>query len=334
MAYRAYRSDRRYRRRRRLLIIVSFVAVISMIAFLVSRETEQRGAVEFFAGADESSDLHAQASAELESALSSIGLIPRQDLVRRLQSVVDAAAEADALLTLEAPSFIGSSYGTMTTSSTSWNAGAAEIAATIKAIMDGELVEGAQQQLEAALDLIRVGDVSYGLFLGTLSSLPPDLDIPVFTVVAYINPDAQNPLLYDSLSLVLRIQGSYDLSPRHDIAIVGTTFPAPIGESDSLPAVPFSSSLDIQAVITNQGNEDESLLEVTLEMLNVDTGQTLTISQVIADLEAGASTTLLFENVDIDAGGLYQAKLTATIADDIDPTNNQWDMTFVWRDES
>ncbi len=48
MAYRAYRSDRGFRRRRWLLILVSFVAIISVIAFLVSRQTEQRGAVEFF----------------------------------------------------------------------------------------------------------------------------------------------------------------------------------------------------------------------------------------------------------------------------------------------
>ena len=89
------------------MIVVSLVAVISMIAFLVSRQTEQRGAVEFFASADESSSLHAAASTELESALASIGVAERQDLTLRLQNVSDKAAAADALLDPDIPSGIG-----------------------------------------------------------------------------------------------------------------------------------------------------------------------------------------------------------------------------------
>ena len=334
MAYRAYRSDRRYRRRRWLLIVVSLVSIVALVAFLVSRQTEQRGAVEFFAAADESSDLHSSASAELESALASIGVIDRQDLTRRLQSVEDTAAEADALLGSDVPPRIGASYGTMTTASASWTDGTSDVNETIIAIMDGVLVEGAQNQLQAALDQLRVGDAAYSLFLDSLAEAPDDIDVTAFSSVRYINPDTQDPLLYDAQTLVLRITSSYVLSPHHDVAVSGTTIPEPVSESGGIPVVPFSASIDVQAVISNIGNEDEPSVDVSLEVFDIDTGAVVTDSQIVTDLGAESSTTVVFSNVDIAPGGLYQVKVTATIDEDIDPDNDEWEMTFIWRAES
>jgi len=333
MAYRAYRSDRRFRRRRWLLILISVVAIISLIAFLLSRQTEQRDTVEFFGAADESSNLHTKASVELESALASIGTIDRQELTRRLQAVSDTAAEANALLDVDVPPTIGASYGTMTTASGTWTVGSADVSTTIVEIMDGVLVEGAQGQLEAALDLLRVGDASYVLFLDSLLATPSDAEIPVFTSVTYINPDAQ-PLLYDAQSLVLRIQTSYDLSPHHDVAVSGMTVPAPVGESGGIPVVPFSQVLDVQAVVSNVGNEDEPTVAVDLELFSIETGSTVSASQTIVDLAAGSSTSVTFVDVSVTPGGLYQVRVTVTIPDDIDLDNNVWEMTFIWRSES
>ena len=334
MAYRAYRSDRRFRRRRWLLIVVSLVAVISMIAFLVSRQTEQRGAVEFFASADEASSLHAAASTELESALASIGVAERQDLTLRLQNVSDKAAAADALLDPDIPSGIGASYGTMATASSSWAVGTEDLGRVIASMMDGELVEDSQEQLEAALDLLRVGDVSYSLFLDSLSGIPEDVDTPSFSGVVYINPDAQNPLLYDAQTLALRILSSYVLSPHRDVSVSGMTNPEPVGESGGLPVVPFSESLDIQAVVSNVGNEDEPTIGVLLEISDIESGTVLKDTQTVTDLAAGASTTVTFTDLEITQGRLYQAKVVVTIAEDIDPDNNVWEMTFLWRGES
>lgn len=305
-----------------------------MIAYLASRQTEQRGAVEFFAVADESLVLHTQAAAELESALSSIGVVERQDLVRRLQNVADTSAEANSRIDLDVPTSIGAAYGTMTTAASSWQDGAEKLNTTIIAIMDGVLVEGATEQLQAALDLLRVGDSSFSLFLGTLASAPEDVDVPAFTSVAYINSDAQDPLLYNAQALVLRLQTSYDLRPRRDVGVTAVTSPKAVGESGGLPVVPFAEAFDVQAIVTSFGNLDETTVDVTLNLFNIDTGETSQVSQQLTDLAAGTSTTVTFADVGITPGGLYQATLTVTIEDDIDPANNVWDMTFIWRDES
>lgn len=334
MAYRAYRSDRRFRRRRWLLIVVSLAAVIAVIALLVSRQTEQRGAVEFFAAADESSDLHVRASADLESALSSIGVIDRQDLTRRLAKVAETASAADLVLAVDVPSRIGESYGTMATASSEWKNGAAELDSTIGAIMDGTLVEGALAQLQASLDRLRVGDAAYSLFLGSISSLPEDIDVPPLIPVVYINPDAQDPLLYDAQTLVLRIQTSYDLSPHHDVAVTAMTDPKPVGESGGIPVVPLSETMDVVVIVSNEGNEDETSVTVTLDLFNIDTGATSTAGRNVRNLAAGASTTVMFGDIDVTPGGLYQAKVTVTIENDIDPDNDMWEMIFIWRAES
>jgi hypothetical protein len=188
--------------------------------------------------------------------------------------------------------------------------------------------------LQGALDLLRVGDVSYSLFLASLADVPQDTDIPEFSRVVYINPDAQDPLLYDAQSLVLRILSSYALSPHHDVAVTGMTNPEPVGERGGLPVVPFAGSLDIQAVVSNIGNEDEATVRVELEVFDLDSDLTVTEFQMVTDLVAGSSTTVTFSNIDVSPGGLYQTTVTATIPEDIDPDNNVWDITFIWRNES
>jgi hypothetical protein len=309
------------------------MAIIAVIAFLVSRQTEQRGAVEFFAAADESSAVHSKASAELESTLESIGLIDRQDLTRRLSSVSEAAAEADSLLDVEVPSRIGNSYGTMTTASTSWLVGTAQLEDAIIAVMDGVDVTESQAKLQDALDLLRVGDMSYLLFLGSLADVPQDIEVPSFEPVMYIDPDARD-LLYDSQTLVLRILSSYVLSSHHDVTVSGMTVPEPVGERAGIPVVPFSASLDVQAVVSNVGNEDEPSVSVKLEIFASDTGATLADSEVVTDLVAGSSTTVTFADVEIEPGGLYQVKVSVTIPEDMDSDNDVWEMAFIWRNES
>lgn len=98
--------------------------------------------------------------------------------------------------------------------------------------------------------------------------------------------------------------------------------------------VPLSETIDIQAVISNVGNEDEPSIAVILEVFDIDTGAVVTDSQTVTDLAAESSTTVVFSNVAIAPGGLYQVKVTATIDEDIDPDNDGWEMTFIWRAES
>ena len=148
MTYRAFQPERRRRRRRWPMIVLTLLLAVAAIAFLVSRDTEQRGTVEFFAAADEASTIHADAAAKLGSTLAQLGpALSRQEVTRRLEEVSAAASEADALLDIEVPPSVGNLYGHLTVASDSWASGSAEVERVILGMMDGDIVQGADRIL-------------------------------------------------------------------------------------------------------------------------------------------------------------------------------------------
>ncbi len=335
MSYRAYQPARRSRRRRWLLIALTLVAIVAAIALLASRQTEQRGTVEFYAAADEAAMTHASAAESLYGTLERIGpLMTRQELTTALSDVTTKATAAHAFLDLEVPSSIAASYGSITAASSSWVQGATDIERVIVGIMDGEIVTGAEAELQSAIDLLRVGDVGYELFQAEASSETTNVTIPDFGTVRYIATGAGDGQIYDAQNLVLKIQAAYNLAPRHNVGIVGSTNPAPIGERGGVPLVPFSETIDVQAVVSNMGNEEETGITVDLEVLDVDAGEVITDQAIVDTLVGGASTTVMFDDLPLTPGGLYELSLRATIPLDNDPDNDSWSLTFIWNEES
>jgi hypothetical protein len=334
MSYQSYRPARRLRRRRWILILVTIVALIASIAFLVTRQTDQRGTVEFFAAVDESAMLHSEASAELESALTSIGGLPRQDLINRLTRITETAQTADALLDIEVPSTVATSHGAVSTASAAWTDGVVEIERAIISIMDDSLSEESSAQMQSAIDLLRVGDKAYVLFLESLEGPYEGVDLSVLEPVSYVNLDAQDPLVYDPLSLTIRISVSYDLAPHHNAAVTGQLSPEPVGDRVGIPLVPYSESVDLTAIVSNTGNDVESAVLVELEVLNADTNDRVSLTETVADIAGGESSSVTFADLDIVPGSLYQLKLTVTITEDSRPGDDVWKITFIRNGES
>jgi hypothetical protein len=334
MPYRPYRSDRRSKRRRWLLIILTTLVVIAAIAYLVSRETEQRSAVEFLAAADQSGDLHADAAEELQGTLGSIGIISQQELGERLASVVATANEANDLLAVEISPSVARPYGSIVTASDAWVTGVTELEGAIDRMVNRDIGDEAVTQLSTALDTLRVGDLAYSMFLESVQEPIEGASAVTFASVMYIDPDAQDPSLYDPLTLALKIASSYELAPRHDISIIGQFEPEPVGERGGVPLVPFSETIDLTAVVTNAGNEEETNVEITLEVFDADTDTTDTFSQSIATLPPSGSASVTFVDLPIVPGSLYQVTLTATIVGDGRPEDNTWMMSMIRNEAS
>lgn len=335
MAYRTYHPDRRRRRRRLLLILLTTAVVITAIAFLVSRETEQRGTAAFFAAASEATSAQEQAAILVTDTLSQIGpLMSRQEVTRRLGEAADITADAEKLLDLDIPPSIGVVYGNLASASHSWALGTAELNRVVIAMMDGDLPTAAEVQIEGALELLGVGDVGYDLFQVSVAALPDDVATPEFPTVRFVDPDQIDPSMYDAQNLALRIAAAYNLSPQHDLGVIGMIEPAPVGERAGVPLVPFADSIGVNAVISNVGNEDETGVTVTLNVLGVETGESFTLDEVIDEISAGASTTISFLDLDIAPGGLYQASLSVKITGDVHTDNDAWSTTFTWNSES
>jgi hypothetical protein len=336
MAYSPYRSERRSKSRRWLLIALSLTVVVVLIVLLASRQTDQRGTVEFFGATAEATVLQDSAAQTFSQALASIGVVSRQDLTRRLDTVVEKTGEAEGLVTAveNVPSDVGSAYGTMLTASTSWTTGAEEIDRVVVGIMDGEIVETAVPELQHALELLGVGDTAYELYLNSVEGMVETVEVATFPSIRFVDPNPDDPARFNATNLVLRIQASYGLAPHHDVSISGSMDPGAVGDRDGIPVVAFSESISIIALVTNEGNEPESGVDVSLNVINVDTGDVVSRSEVVPQLDVGTSTTISFDVIEVEPGGLYQANLTARINGDIAPTNNDWTMTFIWNAES
>jgi hypothetical protein len=310
--------------------------VVVLIVLLASRQTDQRGTVEFFGAAEEAAVLQEGAAQTFGQALASIGVVTRQDLTRRLETVVEKTAEAAGLITAveSVPFDVGASYGTMLTASKPWMDGSTDVERVITGIMDGDIVETAVPELQHALNVLGVGDAAYELFQGSVEEMAEPADVGPFPPIRFIDPDPDDPGRFSVTNLVLRIQAAYGLAPHHDVSISGSTDPGAVGDREGIPVVPFSDSISIIALVTNEGNEPEVGVDISLNVINVDTGELVTRSEVVTELDVGTSTTIAFDAIEIEPGGLYQANLTARINGDIDPKNNDWTMTFIWNAES
>ena len=334
MTYRAYRPDRRFRRRRWLLIIVTLVAVVASIAFLVTRQTEQRGTVEFFAVAHEATEMHATAAVELESAIAAIGVTQRQDLIARFQRISRLAADAHALLDVEVPLAVAASYGSLSTASVSWLSGVAEVERVVLALMNGGAADVATSDLSAAFDELRAGDSAYELFLGSLTEPVEDVDTSSFPPISFVNSSPSDPLLFDALNIVIRVSVSYELAPHHNVGVTGQLEPLPVSDRGGTPLVPFFETFGVIAVITNTGNEVAVDVAVVLEILNVDTNEVQTLNQVVAEIAGGSASSVSFADLSVVPGDLYQVKLVVTIAEDNDPEDNTWTMAFIRNEDA
>lgn len=317
------------------MIVLTLLLIVAAIGFLVSRQTEQRGTVEFFAAADEATALHSDAAEIFGSTISQLGpALSRQEVTRRLEEISSTAAEADALLVEEVPPSVGALHGYLTVASDSWMRGVADLETVILGIMDGEIVQGAEQQLQDGLDLLRVGDTSYALYLEGLDGFETELTLPDFESIAYVDTASFDPLVFDAQTLALRIAAAYNLAPQHDLSVSGGTDPEPIGDREGIPLVPFSDSLALNVIVSNEGNEEETAIPVEVTIVDVESGESTSERATVNALAAGASTTVTFTDLPFVPGGLYQATATATIPNDMNPDNDTWTLTFAWNAES
>ncbi len=334
MTYRSYGPDRRFRRRRWLLIMLTLIAVVISIAYLVTRQTEQRGAVGFFAAADQATTLHARAASELESALGSIGVTPRQDFIGRFERITAMAQEANQLLDVEVSPTVAAPYGLLSTASQSWSEGVAEVERIMIDLVNGGSANTATSELTAAFDELRAGDAAYARFLASLETPIESVDTSQFSPIAYINPEPANPELYSAITVVLNVSTSYELAPHLNVMVTGQLEPEPVSHRGGIPLLPFSETVDLTAIVTNTGNEVATSVAVTLELVNADDGDSVTTTRTIAEIAGGASSSVVFPALEIVPDRLYQAKLTVKIVADNRPDDDSWDMKFIQSGES
>ena len=332
MAYPSFFPERRSRRRRWLLIALIAVAVIAAIAFTIQYRTEARVVADYLAVTEDAVEEQAQAAADLETTLATLGGIERPELLRRLEQMSESTSEAEAAITsVDVPSSAAEAHGYLVVATRSWAEAFAMLDEAVIAVVDDSDPAGSSD-LADALVLLRVGDVAYAEFLSRVDDFDGGIAEGNFAAVAFV--PAGGPVRFDPVTVETRLASIYRLGSQRNISVTAVTDPEPVGERNNVPIVPDSENFVVQAVVANEGNELEEQVSVRLNLVSADGSEgTVTVTQTIATLQPGEAKTCIFDGLILTGGQLYELVINTSSAGDESPDDNDWRMVF-YRNES
>lgn len=326
--------DRR-RRRRRLILAVVVAIVVSLIALAVQYRTEERRASDYLALATGIAENQAGVSVSLNTMLTDLGGLDRQDMLNQIDTLaVQATNDAQTLAAQEVPASVAEAHGFLTVALGSWRDALATLDDAVLMILDSPDDDpGGPVALAEVFERLRVGDLAYAGFIEARSRIEGATAAGSIPEFEFVDPQALN--LFDGEAIATRLRATRRLGGRHDISVTARTVPDPLGSQNGRPVVPSSETFGVLAVVTNEGNLTEEGILVTLNLTKTSgDAETLSRDQLILTLEAGEATTIEFLDITLEPGGLYDLQITASITQDAEPENNVYELVFIRNDDA
>lgn len=332
MAMSSLAVQRRTRRRRQVAVFLTLAVIITVIALAVRYRTEERETSDYLALVDEIAGEELTLSQGFRELLAGVGDLDRPDIIDRLDVLTVRAGEleqqlAEAVVTRP----VAKMHGFLSVATGAWTDGLAALDDGVVAVMDQPDDEtAAPGAFTDALDVLRVGDVAYEGFLAATGGLDPEVVVPQFPEVAYV--EGGEPLDIPALASRLRLRLS--LAERHDVEVTANTLPEPTGDRNGVAVMPFTSTFDVTAIVTNSGNVVEEEIVVTLQLTRDGSDdEPFEESRIIPSLEPATSVSVEFLGLEVAPAALYTLNVSASIPQDADIDNNVWQLVFATNSE-
>ncbi len=326
----------RRRRRRRLLLLLATVGIAALIVVLVVQlRTERRNVGEYLEVAFTAAQSYRDVAADIDMIVTDLAGRERPTVLAALDEAVATAEAADtALLEAVAPVSVGPASGFIAAASASWRSALTLLEDTMLTMLDDPGDIGGITRLDAVFLDFRVGDRAYSRFLDAVTELDPELVAFTFPEVRFIAGGKE--LAYDGEILAERIQALARLSAVHDLAIADVAFvPAPVGDQEGVPVVPFAETFEVQVTLANRGNEPESGLAVEVTLFRQDGSQDPASEQrTVETLAPGEAVVLSFPALPVEPGAMYELVARTGLPDDADLTSNEVRRVFIRNDGS
>ncbi|NNC73969.1 MAG: hypothetical protein HKN93_00520, partial [Acidimicrobiia bacterium] len=283
--------------------------------------------------AKEIADDEAQLAESLDVLLEDLATLDRPDLMRRIELLSSTASELrgsldDVVIT----GTVAETHGFLVVASTSWRDALAGLDDGVVAVLEAPDEPEGETVLREVFELLEVGDRAYSGFEDAIGRLDPDIVTSIYPEVAFVGPGRADT--HTAEAVALRLGASSGLADRYDVSVTATLDPAPVGDRNGVPVVPFGATFTVSVVVANVGNLDAAStgLEVTLlEVGGDEVSQTR--SQLITDLGAGEATSVAIEDFTVDPGKLYELTARIALAEDADPDNDVWSVLFLRNEE-
>ncbi len=333
MAYSEYAPPRRSRRRRNIAVIILLLLIVGVLTLAVRYRTERRESIDYLETAEEVAVTHGEMSERLGTALQGLAQDDRPALLLRLETLAADANESRRTLgaaVVTRP--VAAVSGLMTVAVHSWDDGIAALDDAIIAVLDAE--EGdmsGEDELQAAFDLLRLGDRAYVSAVEEVGRLDQELVPAPFPSVSYV--EGEFAALYDATVIAERLRQLGTLSERSDIAVIGTTLPEPVSEgTGGVFALPASDEFVVEVTVSNTGNVVVERVSVVVTLQRAASSEQIApLGIVVPSIEPGASVTLPFAEFDPEPGAVYTVTAVATLEEgavDVNGEDNSWSLIF------
>jgi len=325
-----YPSFRR-RRKRRTLVAVVVVAVILALAVAVAlARSDRQASREYLDAVFDVSTGEEDLAAQFADLVDRLREMERPAVTQTLELMeADAGVLVEELARAEPPGtgdlFRANSF--LTIAVASWRDGLTGFRQAILTLSNDPLDETGRAQLEASLNDLRVGDAAYEEFQARARVLPESETLAEsfprveFTPVALVEEFTVD-------AIVRKMLQAPGLGVVVNLAIADIKLdPGPTGERDGVPVVPVSDSLNAEATISNRGTVPVDTIIVNLSLVSNE-AELHKESRTIERLEPGELTTVMFANLPVLGGRLYQLTFTLGGQDD-DPTDDRETFQFL-----
>jgi hypothetical protein len=330
----AFSPVRRQRRRRTVVVVLVVVSVILGTAYAVTRAQSDRQLRREYL------DLAAEVAAgEEDAAVRFSDMVVRLDELSRPavvellgeieESVVDLSRRLESA---DPPSGrLERAHVFFAVAAQKWKDGVLDTRNGIETLSESPLDPDGLAALAAGLIHLRVGDGAYAEFQALALEVDTDDVGREYPEVAFVPEESE--LLFEATDIARRIFLTPDLGVVRNLAVADIKLdPSPIGDQEGVPVVPLSETLAAEVTVSNRGTIDEIGIVVELDLISSD-GSQVTFDQEIEMIGPDALTSITFEDLPVEPGGLYELAAALPGGDD-DSSDDVATLVFIRNDES
>ena len=241
-----------------ILLMILIVSVVSIFGYQTYQGfTESQEFNSYLESASLISSLHKQSSEQFESLLD-FSEISREDFESIINNIVSNAKEAYEINSNISSQINRKERELLNLSVIYWLQGLELFEASIITLIDNPTSQKIEESIAQSIADLSIGDRSYSEFLDLVNQ-NADLDgtfLPVLYNIEYIGIE-DNSKRFADLLVDKAQSGTGGLFLRRNLAVTGSEFiPTPIAFTDEDYAVLLDEEIQLQIVLSNNGNVD------------------------------------------------------------------------------